>query len=550
MGVCGEIKEEGKGKIKEKRNEKLKKARKEEGRIIGAKEAVSINKTKLKDKENCFCKIYGNKAGTGFFCHIKYKDILIPVLITNYHIIDDKYIEENNYLKFYINNKSQIINNINKEDILYSSPNKDDKYDIIIIKIKEIDKYLYNYLEIDENIFKNNSELYYKNEPIYILHYPNSGEPKISYGKGLEKINDYDMKHFCNTEPGSSGGPILSIMTNKIIGIHKASINDKENKTKYNVGTFLKFPINELNKRTINYTKNENEIGINEVKIKKEIFERKVDNIETHDDARKNNEIKIKIKINKEDIYKKIYFIYNKYFQKERPYHNKELENLNESNTELYIDDKKEKYKNYFIPEVEGIYLIIIKFNIYIQDCSYLFYGCKNLIDIDLSFFNASNITNMDHMFKSCRSLISLSGISKWNTSKVKRMSGMFSGCYSLKSLPDISKWNTSNIRSMGWMFLYCESLISLPDISRWNTSNVIWMHSMFDGCESLISLPDISKWNTSNVEYMDEMFANCKSLISLPDISKWNISKVTDMNEMFANCYSLKYKPNISKNK
>ena len=108
----------------------------EEGRIPGAQEAISLDETELKEKENCFCKIIGRKVGTGFFCKIKYKDTLIPVLMTNYHIIDDKFIEENNYIKFYINNNSQIINNINKNDILYSSPNKDDKYDIMIIKLK------------------------------------------------------------------------------------------------------------------------------------------------------------------------------------------------------------------------------------------------------------------------------------------------------------------------------------------------------------------------------------------------------------------------------
>ena len=140
----------------------------EEGRIPGAKEAISLDETELKEKENCICKIIGRKDGTGFFCKIKYKDTLIPVLITNYHIIDDKFIEENNYIKFYINFKSQIIDNINKKDILYLSPNKDDKYDIIIIKLKENDGNVVNYLEIDEDIFKNNSELYYKNEPIYI----------------------------------------------------------------------------------------------------------------------------------------------------------------------------------------------------------------------------------------------------------------------------------------------------------------------------------------------------------------------------------------------
>ena len=41
--------------------------------------------------------------------------------------------------------------------------------------------------------------------------------------------------HYCSTENGSSGSPILNISNNKIIGIHKQSTKTKE----YNIGAFL-----------------------------------------------------------------------------------------------------------------------------------------------------------------------------------------------------------------------------------------------------------------------------------------------------------------------
>ena len=89
--------------------------------------------------------------------------------------------------------------------------------------------------------------IYYKNEDIYILHHPNAEEAKVSFGSGIEKVNDndYDIKHFCHTEPGSSGGPILSKKTNKVIGIHKGSIA-KYGKCVYNIWTFLEYPLNLL----------------------------------------------------------------------------------------------------------------------------------------------------------------------------------------------------------------------------------------------------------------------------------------------------------------
>ena len=77
------------------------------------------------------------------------------------------------------------------------------------------------------------------------MHHPNVEEAKISFGSGIKQVNDYDIKHLCHTEPGSSGGPILSRITNKVIGIHKGSIA-KYGKCVYNIGTFLKFSLHDL----------------------------------------------------------------------------------------------------------------------------------------------------------------------------------------------------------------------------------------------------------------------------------------------------------------
>ena len=213
--------------------------RTEEGKPMGAEEAILLCESEYKSKGNCICKIDGSKAGTGFFCKIERGEELIPVLITNYHVIDDNYMKQNKYLKFYINDKSHIID-LNSESKIYSSSNNE--YDMMIIRLKE--GQVNNYLDIDENIFEDNSENYYENDSIYILHYANAEEAKVSFGKGIKKVDNYDIKHLCHTEPGSSGGPILSRMTNKVIGIHKGSIG--RGKCDYNIGTFLKYPLNEV----------------------------------------------------------------------------------------------------------------------------------------------------------------------------------------------------------------------------------------------------------------------------------------------------------------
>ena len=101
----------------------------------------------------------------------------------------------------------------------------------------------------------------------------------------------------------------------------------------------------------------------------------------------KKNEIKLIIEINKNDINQNIQilgdlkpennaftnFLYNNHnFGTERQI----LKELNESNTELYINDKKYKFCKLCKFSKEGIYHIKLKFQIEIKDCRYMFFGC------------------------------------------------------------------------------------------------------------------------------------------------------------------------------
>ena len=227
-----------------------------EGKIFGAKKPENIKGTELEEFGKCICKIRGKiSVGTGFFCKIKYEEKLIPVLITNFHIIDNDFMENEKNLEFYINDIRKIVK-LDKSRKLYSS--EKDKYNIMIIKIKAEDE-INNYLEIDENIFNKNSEASYKDEPIYILFRPLK-DTLVSYGKGIEVIGEFDVRHGCVTESGSSGAPIINLLTHKVIGINKGYAHKKNES--FNIGTFLKFPLNELKQ---NLKKN-NSINNNEIK--------------------------------------------------------------------------------------------------------------------------------------------------------------------------------------------------------------------------------------------------------------------------------------------
>ena len=209
----------------------------------------------------------------------------------------------------------------------------------------------------------------------------------VSYGIIKELIEDYNLNNICNTYYGSSGSPILDISNNKVIGIHKSSSKNEN----YNIGIYLKYPINE-------YLNNKN-------LIKKDY-----------------NILIITLKIEDTDINKEIYFLNNS---------NENLKKLNESNTELFIIDTQIKYENYFKPEKEGNYLIKLKFNTFIKDCSFIFSKCQNIVKLDLSSFDTSSVTDMNNMLSYCNNIANL----------------------------DLSSFDTKNVTNMKYMFYHCNNL-------------------------------------------------------------------------------------------
>ena len=70
---------------------------------------------------------------------------------------------------------------------------------------------------------------------------------------------------------------------------------------------------------------------------------------------------------------------------------------------EIYINDKKIRFNYKYKSNEKGE--IKVKFNILLTSTSYVFRNCRSLISIDLSSFNATNITNMYDMFYSYSSL-------------------------------------------------------------------------------------------------------------------------------------------------
>ena len=77
----------------------------------------------------------------------------------------------------------------------------------------------------------------------------------------------------------------------------------------------------------------------------------------------------------------------------------------------------------------------------------YMFCRCKNIIEIDLSDFDLSNINNMAYMFSGCSLLTSID-LTNVNTEQVNAMNGLFQDCVSL-TFVNLSSFNTKSLTSM-----------------------------------------------------------------------------------------------------
>ena len=426
--------------------------------------SVSIEKTYqiLEQLKNSIFEIKNNnRNSTGFLCKIQYGKEKINALVMNYKIFDEKFVNENKILVLSFNDCKE------KKEVNLKSSRKIyflKKLDITIIEIKKDDEIKDdNLLELDDDLLKDDSEIFYKDESIYVLQYKDENQASVSYGliveAGGNEITIYNDIGKC-----SLGSPILNLSTNKVIGICKEFTKDSTERK-----------------------------GINFKYVMRELFKHKIP---------KNNlinEIKIAIKVEKEDINKRIYYMYN--ISKNN---NKEDNNYNHSNSNdytnnepnliaraksleiayyfindyhptIYINEKKKDENEtnyYFKPTEEKLYTIRIIFTQLITDCSYMFYNCDKIISIDLSSFNSSKVNNMRYMFHGCTNLryINFTNII---TKNVYNMERIFYSCYKLNYL-DLSNFDTRNVIYTDFMFYNAKNLEKIIFSKMFDTTNVI----------------------------------------------------------------------------
>ena len=207
--------------------------------LLGDSPFVSRKTTNiiLEQMNKCICTVYGEnrfaeEKGSGFFCIIPYKNQKLKVLITASFIVKEQL--KKNKIKIKLNDEIKEIK-INDDRKIYLN----DEFNTTIIEINPSKDGINDFLEFEDYFNKED----YERKNIYILQYSQQrSDIYVSYG-AMRNHWEYYIEHWCSTENGSAGSPILSLDSNKVIGIHWG-FDKNHNRNK---GTLLKYVFEDFN---------------------------------------------------------------------------------------------------------------------------------------------------------------------------------------------------------------------------------------------------------------------------------------------------------------
>ena len=145
----------------------------------------------------------------------------------------------------------------------------------------------------------------------------------------------------------------------------------------------------------------------------------------------------------------------------------------------------------------EGENIIIMKWNNKITSCNEMFSDLTNLIEVDFSNLDASELVSMVSIFYQCTNLTSVN-LTNFYAPTLDNLLMTFNQCESLLSL-DFSTSYFPLVSNMGSTFYKCKSLKSI-NFGNFQASNVKCFEYLFYSCTSLQSI-DLSNFNTSSLE-------------------------------------------------
>ena len=187
---------------------------------------------------------------------------------------------------------------------------------------------------------------------------------------------------------------------------------------------------------------------------------------------------------------------YLTYLEDSKETNSDNIRNLEETELEVTITNFSE---GYFDSPKDGF----IKMKIYFLDplpsLDFLFYECNDLINVDLSHINTTNMSRISYTFYNCK-----------NVEQV-----------------NFTLLDTSNIEYMEFLFAGCENLVDIIGLESLNTSLIKYTTGMFFDCKNL-QVANLSSFDLDNVEEQHGMFVNTTSLQMV------NLGNCTDANNLF----------------
>ena len=114
---------------------------------------------------------------------------------------------------------------------------------------------------------------------------------------------------------------------------------------------------------------------------------------------------------------------------------NQQIISSSYSPNQIYINEILQNYTGNLAKNlIEEINIIKMVWNNPLVSCYSMFNALRNIIKVDLSKFDTSQLTYINDMFRDCISLTSIN-FQNFNTSKFLIIEYFFYNCYSLKSL-------------------------------------------------------------------------------------------------------------------
>ena len=475
--------------------------------------------------------------GSGFFLVMNIKGIPFnKCLMTNNHVLNENFFKTNKQIEMEYNKEIKVIQ-IDKRRAFTSR-----RLDYTCIEIYDSDN-IKRFFQINQQILKDNINAFF-NKDIFILQFPQGEDISFSEGKILSASDEVSFIHNCSTLKGSSGSPVILRDDSSVIGLHHSSFTeDENNKTNsYNLSTSILSIIKDILKKGIYFTNHQIIITQNNIKNN--------DSNNSYSENNENNYIVAEYCIDDNSVYQNIKII-NSYEQckRENPklIFDKNMENEKElkDNCKIEIEGKIIPFSYYYQFKDKSLRVKYI-FTKKLKLINYLFREVISLVNIDLSNFKASNVTDMRDLFNGCKSLETIKLPNKLQN--VITMKNMFNVCKSLKSV-NLSNNNLQNVINMKNMFYNCSSLESIYS-SNFKSQNVINMENIFYECRSLMSV-DLSNFKVSNTTDMNNILSFFNSLkpvekdyyfdplISI-DLSNFNAPIITNIENLFNNFSNL----------